>query len=104
MRRRSVAIGRSGSRSSGSTTCGDAIRAGAVNRPRHPDRAAELLDGHRDARVVGGDDDRVDRRRRGGPVVDVLDHRPSGQVGERFAGEARRLIAGGDDGDDSCGL
>ena len=39
-------------------------------------------------------------RRVGRAAVDVLDHRPAGDVGEDFSGEAGRVVAGGDDGDD----
>ena len=44
---------------------------------------------------------RTDRSCRGGAAIDVFDHRAAADVGERFAGKARRLVSGGDDGD--CG-
>jgi hypothetical protein len=58
------------------------IRAG------HPHRAAESLDGARDPLVVGRDNDRVDAAGRCGPAIDVLDHRTSGDVGERLGWKA----------------
>ena len=39
-------------------------------------------------------------RRRRGAAIDVLDHRPAVDVGERLAGESCRGESGGDDGDD----
>ena len=51
------------------------------------DDAAEALDGRGDPLVVGRDDHGVDAARRRGAPVDVLDHRPAGDVGERLAGE-----------------
>ena len=54
-----------------------------------------------DPLIVGGDDHARDRPGRGGATVDVLDHRPAGNVGERFARKTSRVIPRGDDGD--CG-
>ena len=83
---------------------GDPIGAGAVRPVGHPHDAAEALDGLRNPRVIGGDDHGVDARGVGGAAVDVLDHRPAGDVGERFAGKAGRVVSGGDDGDGCEGL
>ena len=51
--------------------------------------------------VVSGDDDGVHARRLGRPAVDVLDHRPAGDVDQRLARQTRRVVSSGDDGDDS---
>jgi hypothetical protein len=52
-------------------------------------------------RQIVGRDDHVgeDSRERDAPV-DMLDHRPAAEVRESFAGESRRGVSGGDDGDD----
>ena len=42
------------------------------------------------------------RRGGRGAAVDVLDHRPAADVGERFARKPGRVISGGDDGDDGA--
>src|SRR5204862_7231820 len=45
----------------------------------------------------------IDRSRLGCAPVDVLDHRPAADVRERLAGQASRVIAGGDEGDSETG-
>ncbi len=52
---------------------GDAVGAAGVVAAGHLDAAAEALDGGDDARVVGGDDDRIDAAGLAGAFVDVLD-------------------------------
>jgi hypothetical protein len=80
---------------------GDAVGAGAMIRPCHPGLAAERLDGPDNAFVVGGDEHAIDRPRPRRSQINVLDHRPAGDQGQRLTGEARRLEASRDDGD--CG-
>ena len=70
---------------------------------RHDGDAAERVHGARDALVVGRDEHRVDRARVGRAAVDVFDHRPAVDDREWLAGKTRRLISGGNDGDDSSG-
>ncbi len=65
--------------------------------------AAERVDGRGNPLVVGRDEHGVDRPAPRGAPVDVLDHRPAADAGERLAGETGRLISCGDDGDDSSG-
>ena len=62
--------------------------------------AAELNHARRDAQIVGGDHDLRDRPRCGRAAVHVFDHRAAVEVGEHLAGESRRRVSGGDDGDD----
>ena len=69
----------------------------------HRSDSAEGPHRRRDSLVIGGDDDRVDAARRGRTTIDMLDHRPAGYVCERFAGQTRGVIAGGDDGDNLWG-
>jgi hypothetical protein len=78
---------------------GNPIESGAVLHARHADDPAEALHRLLDPGIIGGHDHRIHalRGRRAG--VHVLDHRAAGDVGERFAWKACRLIAGGDDGD-----
>ena len=68
---------------------GEAIGAALVRRRVSRDLAAESL---RRASAIRWSSvatiTRDDRARRGGAPVDVLDHRPAVDVGERFAGEA----------------
>ena len=49
--------------------------------------------------IVGRDNDRVDVAGRGRAAIDVLDHRPPRDVGQRFPRKAGRRVAGGDDSD-----
>ena len=78
----------------------DAVGAALMRRRRHPRLAAEARrprDGS--ARRRSRRSRRTTRARRRGAPIDVLDHRPSADVGERLAGEPRRLVSSGDDGD-----
>jgi hypothetical protein len=79
---------------------GDAIGAGAVSGLRQTDDAAERLDRARNTLIVSGHDDGVDAASVGGTAIDVLDHRTSDDISENLSGETRRIVAGGDDGDD----
>ena len=58
-------------------------------RARHPRDAAETLHGVGDALIVGRDDDCVNAMGVRRTAIDVLDHRPAGQISERFSGEPR---------------
>jgi hypothetical protein len=80
---------------------GDTVRAGLVVASCHPYDAAKSLHRGCDAIIVGRDDHGVDAARSCRATIDVLDHRLSGNVGQRLSREACRLVAGGDDGDDS---
>jgi hypothetical protein len=57
-----------------------------MGRPRHHRDAAELLHRRGNSFVIGGDHHRIHSASRGGASIDVLDHRPSGDVGQRLAG------------------
>src|SRR5262249_57448568 len=70
--------------------------AGVVAGCEH-EATAELLDGGDDAVVVGGDDDGGGALRLAGPLVNVLHQVFAGLPQERFAGQAGRGVAGGDD-------
>ena len=63
---------------------GQAIGSGAVIGARHTYGAAEGCDGIRDALVIGGDDHLANPARASRATVDVLDHRTTGDVGERL--------------------
>ena len=78
---------------------GQSVGPALVRRGRHPRVAAEGAHRVRDALVVGRDDDAVDRTRRRGAAVDVLDHRASGDVRQSFARQSRRMESCGDDDD-----
>ncbi len=78
---------------------GQPIGAGEMIGPGQAGDAAERLDRVDDALVVGGHHHGVDRRQGGAPV-DVLDHRPAVDLGERFTGKAGGVEPGRDDGDD----
>ena len=71
-----------------------AVSAAAVRVGGHDDVAAESLDSLTDTFVVGGHPELV----HGGAYafVDALNHGFTAQVGQRFAGEARRCITRGD--------
>ncbi len=77
------------------------VGAGEVIGARHHRDAAECVHRARNALVVGGHDHGVDRARVGRASIDVFDHRTSVDFGEWLTGKTRRLVAGGDDGDDS---
>ncbi len=77
------------------------VGAGEMIGARHDRDAAERVHRVRNALVVGGHDHGVDRARIGRTSIDVFDHRTSVDLGKRLAGKTRRLVAGGDDGDDS---
>ena len=65
---------------------GDAIGAGAVRRRASSARCRRTLArAAAIALVIGGHDHRVDAARGRGAAIDVLDHRPAGDIGERFA-------------------
>jgi hypothetical protein len=76
------------------------IGAGAMARSRHPHHAAKPFDCAGDALVISRNNDGVDAAGVRCAPVDVLDHRPSRNVSQRLAWEARRVVSGGDDGDD----
>ena len=78
------------------------VRAALVIGRGHARLAAERAHRLEDALVVGRDDDGRDPCRRRGAPVDVLDHRPPADVRECLAREPGRVIAGGDNGDDSA--
>ncbi len=78
----------------------DAVGAGAMPGPRQPRDAAEGLHGARDAFIVSGHDDGVNATGLGRTAIHVLDHGPAHDVGEDFSWETRRIVSGGNDGDD----
>jgi hypothetical protein len=53
--------------------------------------------------IVATDDHLRDPFRGGDAAVNVLDHRPPVEIGERFAREPCRGVSSGDDGDDAEG-
>jgi len=63
----------------------DAICAGPVPGPGHPDDAPKTLDCSHDPFVIRDDDNGVDPARVGSAAIDVLDHRTSGDISERLA-------------------
>jgi hypothetical protein len=64
-----------------------------------PGDAPELFDSRGDCRIVGRDNHRVHAVRLGRAPIHVLDHRPAGDIGERFTGETGRGVSGGNDCD-----
>ena len=67
---------------------GDAVGPGRVIGAGHGDLAAEAAHGVGDPRVVGGDDDPVERVAASRRLDDVLDQRPARVGEEGFAGQA----------------
>ena len=76
---------------------GNAIRAAGMIAAGHHHAAAKRLDGGDDARIVGGDEDGRGALRLTGTFVDVLDEILAGFAQQRFAGQTRGSVAGGDD-------
>ena len=79
---------------------GNPVEPGTVSRMRHTREAAESFHLLRNARVVGGDHNRVDAGSSGRTGVDMLDHRAACNVGKRFSWKSCRIEAGRDHGDD----
>jgi hypothetical protein len=67
---------------------------------RHAGNTAETFDHRPNSFIICGNNYRLDPSRGGGSAIHVLDYGTAGKIGERFSREARRLISGGDDGDD----
>ena len=72
------------------------VGARAMSGVRHPHHATEALYSAGNPPVVGGDHNGVDTRRSRSTAIHVLDHRSAGDRQQRFAGEARRRVAGRD--------
>jgi hypothetical protein len=58
-----------------------------MRRSRQPRDATEPFDRGSHACVISSHDDRINGRGSGRAPVDMLDHRPAGDIGERLAGQ-----------------
>ena len=74
----------------------DAVGAAAVVRGSHHGTTAEAFHLAENTVVVGGDENLVDHGRN--LLINALNHGFSAEQSQRFAREARRSVAGGDDG------
>ena len=82
---------------------GDPVRPRPVAGGGHHRPAAEGLDRPEDPLVVGRHGREGDALRPEDPLIDVLDHRLSAEIGERLSGKAGRFVARRDDADDLDG-
>jgi hypothetical protein len=66
-------------------------------RARHPNGPAMTRHDFGNPLIVGGHDHRVQAAHLPYTLADVDNHRLAAQVGQRLAGEAGRIVSGGDD-------
>jgi hypothetical protein len=70
-----------------------------MRRARHHGDAAKTSHSGHDSLVIGRYHDRTNAARLSGAPIDVLHHRTTGDISQRFAGQPCGVVSSGDDGD-----